>query len=66
MHAAEIRNDSEAEAILRLKPNRVGHGTFFSPSLIGHRRLLELLKNSRIPVGNNFLTKFILQKMYFS
>ena len=57
MHTAEIRNDAEAEAILRLKPDRIGHGTFISPSLIESPHLLRLLKESNIPVGmkNNSL-----------
>ncbi|XP_046635221.1 adenosine deaminase-like protein [Daphnia pulicaria] len=50
VHTAEIRNDAETEAILRLKPDRIGHGTFISPSLIGSPHLLGLLKENNIPV----------------
>ena len=51
VHTAEVRNDAEAEAILRLKPDRIGHGTFISPSLIESPHLLSLLMESNIPVG---------------
>ena len=55
MHTAEVRNDAEAEAILRLKPDRIGHGTFISPSLIESPHLLSLLMESNIPVGMQLL-----------
>ena len=51
VHTAEIRNDAETEAILKLAPHRIGHGTFISPLLTESTRLLELLKESNIPVG---------------
>lgn len=50
VHTAEVRNDAEAEAILRLKPDRIGHGTFISPSLTGSSHLIHLLKETNIPV----------------
>ncbi|XP_057369753.1 adenosine deaminase-like protein isoform X1 [Daphnia carinata] len=50
VHTAEVRNDAEAEAILRLKPDRIGHGTFISPSLTGSSHLIHLLKETTIPV----------------
>jgi hypothetical protein len=43
---------------LRLKPDRIGHGTFISPSLIGSPHLLGLLKENNIPVGTQSLISF--------
>ena len=31
VHTAEIHNDVETEAILRFRPDRIGHGTFIPP-----------------------------------
>lgn len=47
MHAAEVRNDPETEAILRFGPDRIGHGTFIR----ANPNLLSLLKEKRIPLG---------------
>jgi len=53
IHTAEIHDDVETEAILRFKPDRIGHGTFIPPQRCSNPKLLELLKETKIPVGKS-------------
>jgi len=50
IHTAEVHNDVETEAILRFKPDRIGHGTFIPPQRCNNPKLFEMLKEAKIPV----------------
>ena len=52
IHTAEIHNDEETESILRFKPDRIGHGTFIPPQRCNNPKLLQLLMETKIPLGN--------------
>lgn len=49
-------NEEEVDAILRFKPDRLGHGTCIHPVFGGSEKLYDLLLQSQIPVGKFILT----------
>lgn len=51
----QIPNEKETIDILKFKPDRLGHCTCIHPSLQGSEQLFDMLLQSKVPVGKEFL-----------
>jgi len=50
VHLAEVPNPVEVAALLKFKPDRIGHGTCIHPNLGGSPDLWNILQETRTPV----------------
>lgn len=55
----QVQNHEDSLQLLKVLPDRVGHGTFLHPEMGGSQEMLELMLKHSLPLGEDLLLQVL-------